>query len=369
MILASYIARRYLRSFLMIAAVFLLILLLIEMIEIIRRFSDEEIGLVGALKLAALNITGSFYSILSLIALLGGIALFLNLSRSSEMVALRASGRSGLRVVVAPATAAAMIGALAVGLLNPLVAVTGKLYDDAVAAIDKSAQQTVSLSEDAIWLRQAVLEDGKEAGQVVIRAGRTSPDATRLYLASFMIFSESGGPLRRILANEAVLRDGAWHLTGVKAYDLTDINPEATASRQVSLELQSDLTAQRIREGFGRPDSIAIWQLPGYIAALERAGFTAARHRVWLQTELASPLLLATMVLIAAGFTMQHARGRNNGIAVLLAFAAGIGLFFLRNVAQVMGENGQVSPFLAGWAPPLIGFLLALGLILQREDG
>ena len=56
-------------------------------------------------------------------------------------------------------------------------------------------------------------------------------------------------------------------------------------------------------------------------------------------------------------------------LLVLLAFGAGIGLFFLRNLAQVLGDNGQVPPLLAGWTPPLVGGLLALALILAREDG
>ena len=135
------------------------------------------------------------------------------------------------------------------------------------------------------------------------------------------------------------------------------------------MELASDLTAQRIREGFGRPEAVPVWQLPGFIAGLERAGFSAARHKVWLQMELARPFLMGAMVLVAAAFTMQHVRGRSTGTAVLLAFGAGIGLFFLRNLAQVLGDNGQVPPLLAGWTPPLVGGLLAMALILAREDG
>ena len=57
---------------------------------------------------------------------------------------------------------------------------------------------------------------------------------------------------------------------------------------------------QRIREGFGRPEAVPVWQLPGFIAGLERAGFSVARHKVWLQMELARPFLMGAMVLIAA---------------------------------------------------------------------
>jgi lipopolysaccharide export system permease protein len=34
-----------------------------------------------------------------------------------------------------------------------------------------------------------------------------------------------------------------------------------------------------------------------------------------------------------------------------------------------VGDNGQVPPLLAGWTPPLVGGLLALALMLAREDG
>ncbi|SIT00709.1 LPS export ABC transporter permease LptG [Paracoccus saliphilus] len=369
MILARYVARRFLRSFLLVAGVFLLILFLIDMIEMIRRFADHDLGLAGAARLAALNIAGSFYSIFPLITVLGGIAMFLGLARSSEMVAIRASGRSAIKVVTAPAVTAALIGILIVSLFNPLVAVTGKLFDNAVAAIERDGRQTVSVGDQAVWLRQSLMEDGEESGQIVIRARRASPDATTLYDASFMIFGEESGPVRRIEAREARLTPGEWRLSDVKDYALDEPNPEATATGSETLSLASDLTAQRIRDGFGRPEAIPVWQLPGFIAGLERAGFSAARHRVWFQMELARPFVMAAMVMIAAAFTMQHVRGRNTGVAVLLAFAAGIGLFFLRNMAQILGDNGQVPAVMAAWAPPLVGILLALGLILQREDG
>ena len=368
MILARYVSRRFVRSFLLIAGVFLMILFLIDMIEMIRRFAARDIGLSGAAALAGLNMAGSFYSILPLVTVLSGIALFLGLARSSEMVAIRASGRSGLKVIAAPAAAAALVGALAVALLNPLVAVTGQRYDNAVAEIDRAGRQTVSVGDSVVWLRQAVLEDGREVGADRDPRRRTSPDATTLYDATFLIFGEAG-PTRRIEAREARLEPGRWQLSEVRDYPLDAANPQAEMVRHVGLRLASDLTAQRIREGFGRPEAVPVWQLPEFIDGLERAGFSATRHRVWLQTELARPFLMAAMVVIAAAFTMQHVRGRNTGGAVLLAFGAGIALFFLRNLAQVLGDNGQITPLMAGWTPPLVGALLALALILKREDG
>lgn len=364
MILARYVANRYLRSFLLLAGVFLAILLLIDMVEQIRRFADKGITIGGAARLSALSVAGSFYNILPLIALLAGIMLFLNLSRSSEMVAIRASGRSGLRTVMAPAVMAGLIGIAAVGILNPLVAATETHYSAAVARIESGAS-TVSLGDDAVWLRQGMGDDG----QMMIRAARTSPDATTLYDATFIIYSPETGPRTRIEAQQATLTDGEWQLTGVKEWALDAPNPEAEAHVMDQLQLPTELTADRIRDGFGSPQAIPVWELPTYIAGLKRAGFSALRHQVWLQMELALPLMLAAMVMVASVFTMRHMRGRKTGGLVLGAFAAGLALFFLRNMAQVLGDSAGVPPFLAGWAPPIVGILLAIGILLQLEDG
>lgn len=373
MILSAYLARRFARLLVLVALIFLAILFLVEMVEQVRRFADENIGLSGAAHLSILNITGSFYAILPLITVLAGIALFVNLSRTSEMVAIRASGRSGMRAVASPAITAMLFGVLSVAILNPMVAATSKQYDAMVAGIQSGDRDTISLGDSEVWLRQSLSftrPDGQaESGQIVIRASRASPDAATLYDATFMLFTPTEGPVGRIDAREARLSNGNWLLTDAKEWPLTAPNPETAARVLDSFEIPTELTAERIRDGFGQPDSVPVWQLPGYIATLEGAGFSAQRHKVWFQMELARPLLMAAMILIAAVFTMRHMRGRKMGTLVLAAFACGIVLFFFRNMAQVLGDNGDIPPVLAGWAPPLVGLLFALGALLQLEDG
>ncbi|HMS97064.1 MAG TPA: LptF/LptG family permease, partial [Tabrizicola sp.] len=81
------------------------------------------------------------------------------------------------------------------------------------------------------------------------------------------------------------------------------------------------------------------------------------------------PLLLAAMVLVAAGFTMRHVRSGGTGRMVLFAMLAGFGIFFLRNFAQAMGNTGQIPILLAAWSPPAIALLMSLGFLLHLEDG
>lgn len=365
MTLGLYISRRFLSMLLRVLCGFYGLLLLIDTIDQLRAVNEKGAGVTKALQLAALNVPESLYRIFPLIVVLSAIALFIGLARSSELVVVRAAGRSGLRFLLAPAMTAFCVGLFAVSVLNPLVAAMSRAYDNAQADLARGAESVLSVTATGLWMRQ-----GSETGQTVIRASRSSQDATELYGATFLQFSPDGNPTERVEADVAQLVAGAWLLDGAKRWDLTAPNPEQVATQQPDgYRLPSNLTPEAIRDSFGTPSAIPFWSLPEYIAGLERAGFSARTHQVWLQMELAHPLLLIAMVLVAAGFTMRHARFGKTGSLVLLAVLSGFSIFFLRNFAQVLGENGQIPVILAAWSPPIAAVMLSLGLLLHLEDG
>lgn len=360
-----YIARRFLGTVGKVFLIFFAILMLVDMIEQLRRFSDARIGLAVAAELSLLSVPETLYRILPLIMVMGAIANFLGLARSSELVVVRASGRSGLHFLMTPLLVSVALGLLAVALFNPLVAATSKAYDDKRSALSQGGRSVLSVADTGLWLRQ-----GSDTGQTVIQAARSNPDGTVLFGVTFVGFDRDGTPGRRIEAESARLIEGAWELTGTKSWDLTSPNPELTAVIDPGpVALPSDLTPERIRDSFGTPSAIAFWDLPRYIADLERAGFSAQAYKLWYQMELALPLLMAAMVLVAAGFTMRHVRFGGTGRMVLFALLAGFGFYFLRNFAQALGDSGQIPVLLAAWSPPIAAAMLSLGLLLHLEDG
>ncbi len=370
MILHRYFARRFLRAFLGIFAVFFLLTGMIDLVEQMRKLSNVDVSLGRVLELVLLNIPKGIYDILPLIMILATLALFLTLARSSELVVVRAAGRSALHTLVSPLIVAFVIGVLTVAVLNPIVASTSTRYTDLYEKYRSGGADTLSLSAEGLWLRQ-----GGDEGQTVIRAARANPQATELYDVTMLTYAPQtptggGGPVRRIEAAKAQLVRGAWALQDVKIWPLENgVNSEAGSQQMASYELPSTLTEERIRDSFGEPSAIPIWELPAYIAQLEQAGFSARRHSVWFQMELARPLFLVAMVMIASAFTMRPARFGKTGEAVTATILLGFTLYYIRNFAQVLGENGQIPVLLAAWAPPVASVLLAIGILLQMEDG
>jgi len=207
-------------------------------------------------------------------------------------------------------------------------------------------------------------------GQTVIHATGASSDVSVLYGATFISFAPGGQPLQRINAETARLGDGEWTLTNAKIWPLMpDVNAEAEAVTKARHTLPSALTQDRIIDSFGKPEYISIWDLPAFITQLEQAGFSARRYAMWLQMELPRPLFLVALVMVSAAFTMRHTRTSRTGLSVMTALLLGFSLYYIRNFAQILGENGQIPILLAAWAPPVASVLLAAGILLHLEDG
>lgn len=365
MILHRYFARRFLYAFAAVFGIFLVIFFLLDMVEQIRQFDSDAVGFLEIVKLTLLNVPRGLYRILPLIMILSTLTLFLTLARTSELVVTRAAGRSAMRALVAPVIVSLLIGVLAVAVMNPIVAATSKQYEIVANRHAQGTSSVLSINREGLWLRQ-----GGPEGQTVIRALQTNLDGTQLFGVSFLGFGPAGEPRYRVEAESARLTPGAWRLQNAKQWRFDGTgNPERDAVERDGMQISSDLTLDQIRDSFGTPATIPIWELAGFIDQLERAGFSARSHRVWLHMELALPLMMAAMVLIGAGFTMRHTRFGRTGTMVLAALGLGFAIYFTRNFAQILGESGQIPAWLAAWSPPVAAILLSLGILLNLEDG
>lgn len=366
MTLNLYLFRVFLTRVFVVMLILLFIVALLMFIESLRRAGRADAGMDFALRLTLFEVPPVMAQVFPLVLMLGALATFQALSRSSELVIIRAAGVSALRFLLVPVLSAAVIGVIAVLFFNPIVAFSKQTAAEMRGEASRAASNVLSLSENRLWLRQ-----GTETGQTVIQAARATRDGRVLFSVRLHEFDNENLLVSRIEANSATLGDGEWALRGVRRWDLaaTADGSLGEAERMVELRLPTNLDAERILESFAPPETVSFWALPGFIRQLERAGFSGRSHRLFFQTELARPLLFAAMVLIGAGFSLRHARFGQTGVMILLSILAGFVLYFFKDLSESLGNSGDIPVLLAAWAPPLAAILLAIGLLLHLEDG
>lgn len=366
MILHVYFARRFAYAFLGICLLLFSLIAMVDLIDLLRDFAEADVSFGQVLRLTLMKSPATLSQILPLIMLLATVLMFLSLARTSELVVARAAGRSALRALIAPIVVTLIIGVLTVTMVGPIVAAMSNRFAALSEMYRTGGEAALSVSSEGLWLRQ-----GDAQFQTVIRAGRSNADASVLYDVTFVTYvPERSAPMRRIEAGSAALREGGWVLRDAKEWNLQPgANAEAGAQTHELLEVASSLTLDRIRESLGTSSGVSIWDMQGYIAQLEQAGFSARRHHVWFQAELARPLFLIAMVLVGAAFTMRHTRLGRTGPAVLSAILLGFTLYFARSFGTILGENGQLPVALAVWTVPVASVMLAVGVLLHKEDG
>ena len=364
MTLHTYFALKYLKVILITFSSIALLLVLIDLIEHSRKFS-YYVDLLSILHLTLLNLPKSIYEVIDLTILISSIAFFISMSKTSELIIVRGSGRSVYGAIFSSVLVSLIFGILMLGALNPLVATTSKTYLNFKETYIKGEKAVFSIGSEGLWLRQ-----GNNLEQSVIRANRTNYDGSTLYDVTILSFAKNGSPTQRIEAEKAVILDKSWHLTQVKLWPLgKGLSSEKNAEIIQTLIVPSNLTKEEIRERISDPSSISIWDLRSHISQLKAAGFSVLRYEVRFHSELSHPLFLVAMMLVGCALTMKKFIGNKKSLAVIASIMLGFGLYYVRNLAQLLAEGGQLNIIAATWIPSISSILIALGLILHMEDG
>jgi len=358
--ISRYIGLQFLVGVGMVFGVVLSLVFVFDVTELMRQTSSNEqagFGLLASmslLKLPSLTEKAAPFAIL-----FGAMWSFLKLTRSNELVVVRASGVSVWQFMAPPVGLAFSLGLLATMILNPLSATMLARHDDLAARNFSGKSSLLAMSDSGLWLRQV-----DSTGQSVIHALRSEKQGIILSDVIIFLYEGSDAFSARIDAARATLKDGAWHLEKAWA-----TGPDRQAIFHDSYTLPTSLTPQQIQESFASPATLSFWDLPAFIDMLETSGFTAVRHRLHLHTLLASPALFMAMVLIAATFSLRHARGGGIGMMILGGVLVGFALFFVSDVTVALGTSGGLPVILAAWAPAAVSLLLGLASLFYLEDG
>jgi len=364
--LTLYVARVFSSHMVGMLAALTGLVALFDLIELLRRATSRpEATFAIVAQIAALRLPWAMMQILPFAVLLGGILAFWRLTRSSELIVARASGLSAWQFLAGPTLCAVALGCFAVAVVTPVSAAMRARAEALDSSFIKIGGGPLALNGGQLWLRQADQQIDPQgvallhANRVVVRAGTLAADGITIFR-----LDANGRLLERIEARAGMLQPGHWILA-----DARTIVPGRQPTPARDMALPTNMTVDRVQNSFAPPDTLSVWALPGFIALLDRSGFSSIRHRLHFHSLLAMPLLAGTMALLAAGFSMRPAR--RGGVAQMIGsgIAAGFALFVISKVAEEFGQTGTLPPALAAWAPIAAGLLFSVSLLLHLEDG
>ncbi|MCI5049256.1 MAG: LPS export ABC transporter permease LptG [Rickettsiales bacterium] len=368
--LSYYIARHFFFAFLIALTVILVVIGLIELVELIRRASHKEYSVPFhiILEMTLLKIPHTAEKILPFGVLIGSMVSLSKLAKSSELVVVRASGVSVWQFLMPQLISAVLIGFFFAAVFNPISSAMISRYEKLEGKYITNRPSILSVSPSGLWLRQVetldVTFNKKRIEEYIIQARRISQSDMSLSQVIIFVFGEDSKFIGRIDAPMAKLETGYWKISSP-----TMSSPGLTPVRRDVYHLETELSINQIKESFASPKTLSFWELPGFIQALEKAGFSALRHKLHWNTLLSMPVMLSAMVLIASIFSLRH--HRRGGVAVLITagIISGFLVYFVSNLVYALGFSGSLPVGLAAWTPPMVAIMVATTLLLHFEDG
>jgi lipopolysaccharide export system permease protein len=333
---------------------------MIDLVELMRRAAnqpDMPFGVLATMSLLSLPTIGG--DTLPFAVLFGGMAAFLRLTRNNELVIARSAGVSVWQFLMPAICVAFAIGTAVITVYNPVASAMSARYSQLEAQFLRGRPSLLAVSSNGLWLRQADPE-----GQSVIHALRVSERGLRLEDVIILLYNGSDNFTGRIDARSASLEDGYWDLRDAWVSQINDQPRHFDDFHQ-----PTTLTLSQVQESFADPNTISFWDLPHFIDMAEAAGFSARRYQLHFYDILATPVLLCTMVLLGAIFSLRTSRLGGLVQLVVGGILAGFLLYFLSAVSLALGSSGALPPFLAAWAPAIVAMLLGLAVLFHLEDG
>lgn len=370
-------ARRYLASEIYRSAAVVLMALvgLFTFFALIEELDNigSNFTLLNLLYLQALQLPTRLYDLLPIGLLIGAILALASLAQRNELVILRVSGVSGVKLL-------AMLWIITI----PWVLGAFLLSEVITPAAEIKASET-SLTllgragggrfNSGYWFK----EDTGEGGTRVINIGELQANGG---VSNITLYEFSKG---RVLADLAQAKSGYFDSGTLVLKNVTETKidanaiavlanakvpdtPTTTIVHLPSRTLSTTLTPERLIARILEPERMSILVLLDYIGYLESNHLQTERQVVALWRKAAYPFTLLVMMTIAAPIGFMQTRRGGVGGKVFIGILLGVGFFMVNQLSLNVGMLSKWSPWITALVPNLGALALALSALLLMEN-
>ncbi|GAC1665904.1 MAG: hypothetical protein NVS9B4_21560 [Candidatus Acidiferrum sp.] len=352
-----HILRRFFYYFFLFMVVFVFLFEAFTFFELLDDIAKHSVPFVTVAQYFGYLAPYLLYNLAPLAALVAVLVTLGNMSKSNEIVAIKASGISLYRLVAPLLVAGLSLAAVLMLLDETYLPYANQRQDSLRNQIKGKPPQTYTRPQRWIFgdnskIYNYDLFDPAQnlfGGLSVLELDPTTFQIRRRVFAARARWSESqqlwileNGWIRDFSGSTVIRYD---HFPVTALPELTE--PPSYFNREV-------------RQAF----QMSWGELRDYIAGLRRAGFDASALTVQWHVKIAFPLIAPISMLLAIPFALLvGSRGGVGGVAAGLAI--GICYWSISRLLEAMGGVGQLPPFLGAWFPDFTFLFVGLYFFLK----
>jgi lipopolysaccharide export system permease protein len=353
-LLEHYVAREFLKIFLLSLTAFLSIFLVVDFFEKIDQLVRANLDLAEMGKYLLLTAPVALEKVLSPAVLLGAMLTFGLLTRTQETMAIRTSGIDILRLTRPVLLLAALVAAALLALnlyLLPWTQATLNLFWE--TQVQKKPPRSLSNPEH-LWYKG----DRAIYNILVYRKDLQALEGVKIFR-----FDDRFNLIQVMAARRAVWQDGRWRLYQGIIQDFP-----AQGEEQVKTFQEMNLALTETPKDFDglerKITEMDVEELLRFVQRLERDGYKSTSYRLEVQNRFAMALVPLALAALGLGLALRQEKVFIPGmvaVGLLIMFAYWLSLGF----STSLGQAGRWPIIWAAWLPHL--FFAALAVLILRR--
>lgn len=352
-----YVLFAFLRTLMWALLAFLTVFVLIDLVDHIDNFIDDNASLVEIFKYYLYLLPQFVDLVLPISVLMASMFSVGMLSKNRESTAMLSAGISTARATRSLLVAGVVIAGLSLAWGELVVAESNRRLRD-VQEYEIKGREREALHGRSDFTHV------DESGRVYV-VSRFRPRPPTLDRVSVQTFTDST-LVERIDARRAVWEGGRWQLREgtVRSFDeggVENVVPFVEMELDGPAEPPANFSRQRIE-----PAEMNYRELRNFADWVDRTGGNSTRYRADMAHKLSFPVINFLVVLLGA--SIGSARRRANlwagfGLTVALAF----GYYILMNFGLEFGRSGKLGVHTAAWLGNVV-YAIAGGVLFWRAN-
>ena len=349
LILDKYVIVGFLKYFLLVLGSFVIIFVVFTFFELLEDVVSNQIPILVVLNYFRYLLPQIVFYMIPMSVLVAVLVNFGVLTRTSQIVAMKASGVSLYRLALSLMTVTVLMSALSFAMQEYLLPGCNQKQDALRDKIKGRRPQTY-LRPDRKWMM----------GEQTKIFNYNFFDEHRNLFGDLSVFEFDPASFeirRRIFAARAIWDEvhGTWILEDGWSQGFRE--QRAVAKEFVRFERQRfpEITEdpRYFKKEVKQSSQMSYLELRNYIGDLKQSGFDVVRLTVALHKKLSFPIISLIMCMIAIPFSFSMGK-RGSLYGVGLSIMIGITYWVMLEFFEQVGGAGKLLPFLAAWAPNLI---------------
>ena len=352
-IIDKYLLREFIAPLLYTFDAFLMLFIVQDLLDKLTDFITFHAKVSQVLHYYLIVLPEAIVMILPMAMLLAVLFCLANLGKNNELIALRASGVSTLRLA-APFLIVGAVAAVAVFVINETLVPRSREKAEAFMN-ELRGRGTRTTVVNFFYANTADRRDWYVRQFNTVTKQLTGVEIHQRTL--------TGQPLLDIFAQEAVWTNSQWRFNDADVYDYLK-TPEVVAHvATTNIPAFHEAPKELALEG-RKPAQLLTRELRRHIATLEQSRRTdrLSDYRVELETRYALPFTALIIIWLAIPLGMRVSkRGALVGVGVALGLT--LAYFILTQITQALGRGEHVPPVVAAWSTNAI--FAGIGAVLM----